>query len=108
MDSRTRIARLLPELEVELRARDLWSAHAPPPQALASTQPFCVDTLAFEQWLQFVFLPRVEALLAAGAALPAGCAIAAMGEIRFTDRDHAALIALLRAIDEAWCLPPSA
>ncbi len=103
MDSRGHIARLLLELEAELRARDLWSAHAPLPQALASTQPFCVDTLAFEQWLQFVFLPRVEALLAAGAPLPAGCAIAALGEVRFAGGGHATLIALLRAIDEAWC-----
>ncbi|WP_258876037.1 YqcC family protein, partial [Pseudomonas aeruginosa] len=30
------------------------------PEALASPEPFCVDTLALEQWLQWIFLPRMK------------------------------------------------
>ena len=54
---------LLFELEEILKAAGLWSAVTPSQEALASQQPFACDTLAFEQWLQFIFIPRLQALL---------------------------------------------
>ena len=62
MNGRIRVAALLIDLEGALRSRLLWDADEPSPEALASTQPFCIDTLDFPQWLQFVFLPRMRAL----------------------------------------------
>lgn len=61
---------LLIELENELKQQQLWSTVAPQPAAMASTVPFCYDTMALEQWLQFIFLPRMQALLDAKSALP--------------------------------------
>ncbi len=101
MRAHARVAGLLLELEATLHDLGLWAEDVPHPQALASVQPFCIDTLAFEQWLQFVFLPRMHTLLDAGAALPPSCAIAEMGEIRFAGDAHAGLVVLLRAIDVA-------
>ena len=99
MDRCVRLAGLLIDLEAELRNRRLWDAEAPDPLALASTQPFCIDTLSFPRWLQFVFLPRMRAMVAAGDALSQQCAIAEMAEMHFAGGDGAAIVALLRRID---------
>lgn len=98
----TRVSVLLRELEAALRRAGLWEFSPPDPAALESVQPFCVDTLELSQWLQWIFLPRMQALLDAGAALPAKCGIAAMAEVSFTGRENAALlelVELLRQID---------
>jgi len=55
---RSDIAERLIDLEAELRQLNLWAADPPTPEALASEQPFAVDTLALEQWLQFIFFTR--------------------------------------------------
>nr|WP_246506749.1 YqcC family protein [Kistimonas asteriae] len=60
------------ELEAELKGQALWEAMPPSPEALASTNPFCVDTLAFTQWLQWIYIPRLRAIMDHGAALPTG------------------------------------
>jgi uncharacterized protein YqcC (DUF446 family) len=57
-----------------------WEMQPPSAEALASPEPFCVDTLAFEQWLQWIFLPRMKQLLEAGAALPSVSGIQPMAE----------------------------
>ena len=106
MDGRTRVAALLIDLEAQLRTRLLWDIEEPDPAALASTQPFCIDTLSFPQWLQFVFLPRMRALLDADLPLPAQCAIAEMAEMQFGSGDAVAVIALLREIDRAVVAAP--
>lgn len=67
-------------IERELRMQGWWEAQAPSAEALASQQPFCVDTLAFEQWLQWIFLPRMKQLLQAGATLPGVSGIQPMAE----------------------------
>lgn len=107
MSAHARLAELLPELESMLREFGLWSAREPHPGALASMQPFCIDTLSFEQWLQFVFLPRMQALLATEASLPSRCAIAEMAEIHFGGEAHGALLVLLREIDVVLTTAPA-
>jgi uncharacterized protein YqcC (DUF446 family) len=96
-----RLAGLLLDLEAALRNAGLWEAQAPAPAALASTQPFCIDTLDFTQWLQFVFLPRIRELLDNQLPLPDRCAIAAMAEMDFSARARRCdtLVAVLRRID---------
>lgn len=69
---------LLIDLEMHLRTSNLWQESTPPQEALASTQPFCVDTLEFQQWLQFVFIPRLRSLAEAGQPLPSQCNVAPM------------------------------
>lgn len=75
------------EVEQEMRQLALWipegSSEEPPEEALASTQPFCIDTLEFPQWIQFVLLVRVRGLIEAGAALPERSDIAPMAEEYF-------------------------
>ena len=77
---RTDIAEVLIDIESELRQLGLWDRVPPSSQALASDQPFCVDTLTLPQWLQFIFLPTLYQLLEDDQALPARCGIAPMAE----------------------------
>lgn len=75
MESRHDIASLLIDLEAVMRNGGLWSETPPAAEALASVQPFCVDTLELAEWLQFIFIPRIYALLDSGAPLPEKCEI---------------------------------
>ena len=90
-------------------AADRGAAHRPhtdrppPAAALKSTLPFCFDTLAFEQWLQWVFVPRFWTLLQQRGPLPERCGIAPMADVWFADKPVEAsdLIELLRTFDQA-------
>jgi len=102
VDITTRIAELLIDVEAQLRQLGQWERSPPPPGALDSDQPFCVDTLTLPQWLQFVFLPTLYAMLEEGRSLPDRCGIAPMAEEFFsgTGPGSDALVATLVRIDE--------
>jgi uncharacterized protein YqcC (DUF446 family) len=76
----TQVAEVLIDIEAELRQLGLWEKIPPSTEALASTEPFCVDTLTLPQWLQFIFLPTIYRMLEQGEALPQRCGIAPMAE----------------------------
>ena len=97
----TQIAEVLMDIEAQLRQLGQWDAVAPSAQALASDQPFCVDTLTFPQWLQFVFLPTLYGMLEQQQDLPQRCGMAPMAEeyFRGTGLGSAALVAALARMD---------
>lgn len=98
----------LDALTAELQRLDLWAPQPPSAEKLASTAPFCHDTLSFHAWLQWIFIPRVRALIAARAPLPPDCNIAPMAELSYgeADWDATELIDLLRAIDQLFAAVP--
>jgi uncharacterized protein YqcC (DUF446 family) len=102
---------LLDALKKELKQQKLWSVKPPSAQALLSQQPFCCDTLALEQWLQYVFIPRLTAMLTAGKSLPSRIAVSPMAEEAFASLagDEAKLIAIISEIDQllSGCLHQS-
>lgn len=55
-----RIANVLLKVEIALRPRVRWNETSPTTNELASALPFCMGALSFEQWLQWVFLPRIN------------------------------------------------
>ena len=73
-------------IERELHVQGWWSAEAPSAEALASTVPFAVDSLSFEQWLQWIFLPRMKEILEKGLALPNASGILVMAETVYANR----------------------
>ena len=94
------LASLLIDIEFELRRADLWSADTPSSEALASVEPFCVDTLDFQQWLQFILLPRMNSLIATQAPLPDKCDITGMAETVWPTNARAKpVIEVLRRFD---------
>ncbi|MDX5627991.1 MULTISPECIES: YqcC family protein [unclassified Brenneria] len=60
------------DVERVLRNSPFWQQSPPESAAFASDEPFCIDTMRAEQWLQWVLLPRMHALLDSGAPLPMG------------------------------------
>lgn len=73
-------------IEQELRSLGWWDEVSPGDAALASQAPFCVDTLAFEQWLQWIFLPRMKVILENGLELPHASGIRVMAEEVYRER----------------------
>lgn len=96
------VAALLIDIESELRRMNLWQSDSPGAAALASVQPFAMDTLTLPQWLQFVFIPRMYVLVESGDALPEKCGIAPMAEEYLRGGTHtaAALIDALERMDQ--------
>jgi uncharacterized protein YqcC (DUF446 family) len=99
------IAAVLIYIEAQLRQLNLWDKIPPSTQALASVQPFCVDTLTFPQWLQFVFIPTLYQMMEAGEPLPEACSIAPMADayFRHTGAVLEPLLASLGLIDDLLC-----
>lgn len=72
---KTEIRQHLNDLQNALRLHNLWEETPPSAEALANDEPFCVSTLSPVQWLQWIFIPRMTALLDADAELPRNFAI---------------------------------
>lgn len=96
------VSAALIDLECVMRRLDLWQAESPTIEALASVQPFCIDTLELHQWLQFVFLPRMHCIINQGLDLPGSCGIAPLAEEVYKTRltAMAPLTRELRRVDE--------
>ncbi|WP_108652066.1 YqcC family protein [Dongshaea marina] len=93
---------LLNLLEQELKLRLFWEEVMPSVEALSSQQPFCVDTLEFTQWLQFILLPRMRALIDGGHPLPEAISITPMATEALKDHPvrAAELIEIIARFDE--------
>jgi uncharacterized protein YqcC (DUF446 family) len=76
---------ILQAIEAELRRLQLWTELPPSAAALASQAPFCCDTMPLQQWLQYVLLPRMQALIDARLPLPTQISICPIAEEAFTD-----------------------
>ena len=101
-DIPNRIADVLLEIEANLRINGKWDETSPGSSALASKQPFCMDTLAFEQWLQWIFLPRMKTTLEETKPLPAKSSIFAYAQECLHENDPSAdsLLKLIKTFDE--------
>jgi uncharacterized protein YqcC (DUF446 family) len=101
-DIPNRIADVLLEVEATLRSNDLWDSCRPAYGALNSSQPFCLDTLRFEQWLQWVFLPRMKHTLENTRPLPrkSGICVYAREYLRKNDPCTNNLLTLMKRFDD--------
>ncbi|UVE17026.1 YqcC family protein [Pseudomonas sp. LS44] len=102
MDSRvSAVAEQLLLIERELRVQGWWSLESPAEAALASQEPFCVDTLEFEEWLQWIFLPRMKIILESGGPLPEVSGIRHMADVVYREQPLKAktLLSLLDGFD---------
>ena len=101
-DIPNRIADVLLEVEANLRSSGRWDPDRPPEAALGSQQPFCLDTLRFEQWLQWIFLPRMKQILENRRPLPAKSGIFAYAQDYLCNNDPPSnnLLNLIKRFDE--------
>jgi uncharacterized protein YqcC (DUF446 family) len=58
------IASAADRIEAEMRRLGAWQDNPLQPEQYQFHQAFAMDTMAFTQWLQFVFLPRVREAVA--------------------------------------------
>jgi uncharacterized protein YqcC (DUF446 family) len=102
VSKKTEIAAILIDIEAQLRQLGQWERVPPSAEALASQEPFSIDTLTLPQWLQFILLPTLYQMLEEGEPLPERCGIAPMAEeyFRGTGLRSGELVAALLRIDE--------
>lgn len=102
MSRETEVAEVLIDIEAQLRNLGQWDKVPPSSAALASDQPFCVDTLTLPQWLQFIFIPTLYRMLDEGETLPDRCGITPMAEEYFRGSGLACgdLMRALARVDE--------
>lgn len=95
------MAQVLLDLEQALRELALWTAEPPAAQRLNSATPFCVDTLRFEEWLQWVFIPRMGKIAVRREKLAVSASILPMGEQSFAHlgRRQQSLLNVLAQVD---------
>lgn len=89
---------LLIQIEEELQRSNLWPIEAPEEAAFLSHEPFSIDTMSAEQWLKWVFLPRMIALIETEQPLPTKIALTPYFEEALPE-GHDALLALLAQCD---------
>jgi uncharacterized protein YqcC (DUF446 family) len=101
-DLHIQVAEVLMDVEKELRELQLWQFEMISEEALASTEPFAIDSMSFPQWLQFIFLPRLYALIEQQQELPMHCSVAPMAEEYFSvlSLHSKPLVGHLQTIDE--------
>jgi len=98
-----RITALLSAIEQEMQDIRLWQSQSPSADALASTQPFCVDTLLFSEWVQWLMLPRLQQMLQSHTPLPQNSNMHAMAEEAFkrVNTNTKRLLELIKELDAA-------
>jgi len=96
-----RVRQQLQLIETLLREHGQWQSVAPDASVFDSTQPFCMDTLEPFEWLQWVLIPRMHALLDGSHPLPTAFAVAPYYEIALDSAHPArdAVLAQLEALD---------
>lgn len=94
-------------IESFLKQAGLWQYVAPVSEAFASSEPFCIDTMTPLQWLQWVLLPKMQALLDAGALLPVKLAVTPYYEVSLEGvlPERARLLQLLCEFDQLFESP---
>ena len=92
---------LLVELEAELKAQKIWSSVQPTQMQLSSQVPFAADVMPFENWLQFIFIPRFHQILTTEVSLPQNMKLAPMAEISFA-QNYGNVTEILKKIDSVF------
>lgn len=90
----------LNQLSALLKKHEMWQSTPIEAYKLQSQAPFCHDTMAFEQWLQFVFIEKIQQLITLKQPLPRNFAIAPMAEMSLVGKAGGThVIALLSELD---------
>jgi uncharacterized protein YqcC (DUF446 family) len=98
---RERIHAKIAEIENEMKRIDYWQSDPLRPEQYEFRSAFARDTMAFSQWVQFIFIPRVKNMLETGEKFPPDSQNGAQAVREFDGDDRAqGLVALLSEFDE--------
>jgi uncharacterized protein YqcC (DUF446 family) len=97
------VASKVAEIEQELKKMGAWQDKPLPAEAYRFQRPFGMDTMAFEQWLQFVLIPRVHAIIESKGEFPPHSNLAVHAAREFDGRtDTDRLFYLLHEFDRLF------
>ena len=86
----------LQQLQLAMQKLDLWQVTPPAQEAFLSQEPFAIDTMSPEEWLQWIFIPRMFALLESGADLPSQIAVSPYLEEAFKEAERIGIKGIVR------------
>ncbi len=90
----------LTEIEAELKQIGFWQTEPLKPEQLEFQEAFGMDTMAFSQWIQFVLIPRVEAIIQNKGQFPSTSQVGAQAVREYDGvRGTSRLIELLQEFD---------
>ena len=90
-------------IEAEMKRIGIWQEKPIEPERLECKQAFCMDTMSFSQWLQFILLPRVKGIIAEKGQFPSGSMVAVQATREFDGFYEASdLIGLLYEFDRLF------
>jgi len=97
------VAARLDEIEREMKLVGLWQEKPLAPEQYNFTRAFAMDTMSYDQWLQFVFIPRVREIISTKGKFPASSSVGAQAVREFdTYRNAERLITLLSEFDRLF------
>ncbi|MGN1281458.1 MAG: YqcC family protein [Succinivibrio sp.] len=96
----------LSAIEQELKKLNLWSFGKARPEdsAFESLIPFCMDTMDFHQWLEYVLIPRMRILVQEQRELPENVLIHTYAQEIYRGRwqEYKELIKILMEFDKIF------
>ncbi len=98
------VAQKLNAIEAEMRRIGFWQDKPLDPEQYDFRAAFAGDTMAFTQWLQFIFIPNVRAIIAKQGTFPASSQVGAYAVREFDTygEDAYRLTALLSEFDRLF------
>jgi uncharacterized protein YqcC (DUF446 family) len=98
----TAIAQTLSAITKEMQHLGLWHDASPSQEKLASKLPFCVDTLTFCEWLQWIMFPKLFVIIETKANLPSKSNMSVMAQeaLKREDANTEQLLKLITQLDK--------
>ena len=98
------VAQKLDAIEAEMKRVGLWQETPLKPEQYDFRAAFAGDTMAFPQWLQFIFLPNVRSIIAGKGKFPATSQVGAYAVREFDTyaEDTSRLQTLLSEFDQLF------
>ena len=95
------------EIQKELRDLDRWQEYPLPSKKFEDMGAFGSNTMTFEQWIQFILIPRLDHIVKNHGELPSESMLSTYAvRVLDGDIDASKLIGLLNDIDELVNTPP--
>lgn len=92
---------LLRELKTSMQSVELWDSTTPASSAFESNLPFCCDTMYFHEWLQYVFVPKMQVIVEQREPLPGSMVLLPMAEEMLpVQKNMLEVMVVLKQIDE--------
>ena len=103
MIKRKVVKKKIEQIENEMKQAGFWQSEPLAPEQYDFRAAFAMDTMAFSQWLQFIFIPRVKEIIDTKGEFPSESQVAAQAVREFDGVTEAStLVNLLSEFDDLF------